>query len=197
MLVDAYRASSIFAELVGTGQTARLQGVKYGVVFDALINDFVSGEIEHAVFSAWDEAHPDIIVVEGQGSLMNPAYPSGLEILAASRPACIVLQHAPARKTYDGFPDYPIHPIRRQIEAIELISGKPVVAVTVNSENLPPHNISEACEVIEKETGRCAVDPLVHGVHAVVNAIRPHIQAAVDKSQIHHAKKGTEASLVR
>ena len=28
---------------------------------------------------------PDIIVIEGQGSLLNPAYPGGFEILAAGR----------------------------------------------------------------------------------------------------------------
>jgi uncharacterized NAD-dependent epimerase/dehydratase family protein len=192
MLVDAYRALGISAELVGTGQTARLQGARYGVVFDALVNDFVSGEIEHAVYSAWNEARPDIIIVEGQGSLMNPAYPSGLEILAAARPCCIVLQHAPAREAYDGFPGYPMHPLRQQIEALELISGRPVVAVTVNSEKLPHYRIATACEEIEKETGRSAVDPLVHGVHAVIKAIRPYVQAADDTSGI-HCPRGTVA----
>ncbi|MCJ7815327.1 MAG: NAD-dependent epimerase/dehydratase family protein, partial [Xanthomonadales bacterium] len=50
--------------------------------------------------------------------LMNPAYPGGLEILAASKPRCIVLQHAPARTVYDGFPDYPLHPLKLQIQAL-------------------------------------------------------------------------------
>ena len=34
---------------------------------------------------------------------MNPAYPGGFEILAAGRPDVVVLQHAPARRAYDGF----------------------------------------------------------------------------------------------
>ncbi len=50
------------------------------------------------------EKKPDVIVIEGQGSLLNPAYPGGYEILAAARPDLIILQHAPARKEYDGFP---------------------------------------------------------------------------------------------
>ena len=42
-------------------------------------------------------------LLEGQGSLMNPAYPGGFELLAAGRPDAVVLQHAPAREEYDGF----------------------------------------------------------------------------------------------
>ncbi len=124
------------AELIGTGQTAWMQGARYSIVLDSLINDFVAGEIEHAVCRAWNEQRPDVIVIEGQGSLMNPAYPGGFEIMAAGRPDVIVLQHAPARKEYDGFPGYPLHPLGQQIQAIEMISGKPVVAITVNHENL-------------------------------------------------------------
>ncbi len=128
ILVDAIQKAGRSAELVGTGQTAWMQGARYGVIMDALINDFVSGEIEHAVWSAWKETGAEVIVIEGQGSLMNPAYPGGFEILAAGRPDVVVLQHAPARKEYDGFPGYPLHPIETQIQAIELLSGRPVVA---------------------------------------------------------------------
>ena len=82
LLVDALNARGDSAELVGTGQTSWMQGVRYGIVLDSLINDFVAGEIEHAVWSAWTEQAPDVIVIEGQGSLMNPAYPGGFELLA-------------------------------------------------------------------------------------------------------------------
>ena len=175
MLVDAYRAAGLRAELVGTGQTARLQGAKYGVVFDALVNDFVSGEIEHAVWSAWKGESPDIIVVEGQGSLMNPAYPGGLEILAAARPSCIVLQHASARKEYDGFPGYPLHPVEKQIAALELISERKVVAVTVNTEGIATEAVDAACREITERTGLPAAAPLFHGVGAVIDAVRPYV----------------------
>jgi uncharacterized NAD-dependent epimerase/dehydratase family protein len=167
IIVDGLRAAGYRAELVGTGQTAWMQGARYGVIMDALINDFVSGEIEHAVWSAWSEQRPDAIVIEGQGSLMNPAYPGGFEILAAGRPDVIVLQHAPARKEYDGFPGYPIHPLEQQIQALELISGKPVVAVTINHENLTSSEIPQACRAIEASSGRPAFDVLHDGAAAL------------------------------
>eukprot|EP00913_Durusdinium_trenchii_P008994 g8460.t1 len=111
ILVDALRAAGHPTELVGTGQTAWMQGARYGLVMDSLINDFVSGEIEHATWSAWKNESPEVVVIEGQGSLMNPAYPGGFEILAAGRPDVVVLQHAPARLEYDGFPGDPEHSI--------------------------------------------------------------------------------------
>ena len=37
--------------MIGTGQTSWLQGIQYSIVLDSLINDFVSGEIEHIIFT--------------------------------------------------------------------------------------------------------------------------------------------------
>ena len=177
LLVDALVAAGFPAELVGTGQTAWMQGARFAVIMDSLVNDFVSGEIEHAVWNAWDAARPSAIVVEGQGSLMNPAYPGGFEILAAARPDVVVLQHAPARRDYDGFPGYPIHPLSRQIEAVELLSGKPVVAVTVNHEGLAGEQIDDACRQIARTTGVAAFDVLRDGAAGLVGILGPRLEA--------------------
>ena len=136
-----------------------------------LINDFVSGELEHAIVTAWKRERPEFIVIEGQGSLMNPAYPGGFEILAAGRPDVIVLQHAPARREYDGFPGFPMHPLKKQIQALELLSEKPVVAVTVNHEDLTPAQAREACRRITEETGLPAWDVLLDGCEGLVQRI--------------------------
>ena len=159
------------AELIGTGQTAWMQGAKYSIIMDSLVNDFVAGEIEHAVWSAWREISPDVIVIEGQGSLMNPAYPGGFEILAAGRPDVIVLQHAPARKEYDGFPGYKLHNLQTQIQAIELLSGKRVIGITINHENIPINKIDEVCAEIEYMTNLPVADVLVHGPGKIVNEL--------------------------
>ena len=124
IIVHAFRKAGLKAEMIGTGQTAWMQGAKYSMVMDSCINDFVSGEIEHAVVSAYENEDPDVIVIEGQGSLMNPAYPGGFEILAAGRPDFVIMQHAPKRVEYDGFPGYKLHSLKEQINAVEVISGK-------------------------------------------------------------------------
>ena len=173
-IVHAMRDLGLNAELIGTGQTAWLQGARYGCVMDSLINDFVSGEIEHSIVQAWREVRPDVLVIEGQGSLMNPAYPGGFEILAAGRPDVVVLQHAPRRLEYDGFPGYPLHPLPVQIQAVELISGKPVVAITVNHENMDMAEISAACEAISNQTGLPAFDVLVQDALVLARELLRH-----------------------
>jgi uncharacterized NAD-dependent epimerase/dehydratase family protein len=170
-MVDGLRARGKRAELIGTGQTAWMQGARYGIVLDALVNDFVAGEIEHAVVSCYDEVRPDVIVVEGQGSLMNPAYPGGYEILAAARPDAVVLQHAPARRFYDGFPGYPIHPLKTQMSAIELVSGRPVIAIAVNHEAIAPAERAAATQTVRLESGLPTCDVLTEGPDALVGAV--------------------------
>jgi len=162
--------------MVGTGQTAWMQGAKYSMIMDSCINDFVSGEIEHAVHEAWKNESPDLIVIEGQGSLMNPAYPGGFEILAAGRPDYVILQHAPKRLEYDGFPGYILHPINEQIKAIEIISGKKVIAITVNHEEMINEEILPACKKITEETGLPAFDVLEYGADELVELLKSYIK---------------------
>lgn len=176
ILVNAFEKAGYRAEFIGTGQTAWMQGARYSIILDSLINDFVAGEIEHAVWSAWNENSPDVIVVEGQGSLMNPAYPGGFEILAAARPDVIVLQHAPARVEYDGFPGYKLHPLSKQINAIEMLSDVPVAAVTINHENLSASEIRDRCKSIMKETGLPVCDILLDGADEIVNSLVSYLK---------------------
>ncbi|MEW5722447.1 MAG: DUF1611 domain-containing protein [Thermodesulfobacteriota bacterium] len=172
ILTDALNQAGLETEMVGTGQTAWLQGARYGIILDSLINDFVAGEIEHAVFTAWRERRPAVIIVEGQGSLMNPAYPGGFEILAAARPEAVIVQHAPARLEYDGFPGYPLHRLEKQVQAIELISGRRVAAVTLNHEGLTREELAKAAQHITDTTGLPAVDLLWDGPDLIVDVLR-------------------------
>jgi uncharacterized NAD-dependent epimerase/dehydratase family protein len=175
-LLHSLRKQGYKAELIGTGQTAWLQGARYSIILDSLVNDFVSGEIEHAVHEAWKNEDPDVIILEGQGSLLNPAYPGGFELLAAGRPDMVILQHAPRRKEYDGFPGYRIHPLNHQILAIEVVSGKKVSAITLNHENMRHSEIEEECKKIKQETGIQAFDVLEFGAEDLVELIQPYIR---------------------
>lgn len=175
-LVHGFQKQGFKAEMVGTGQTGWMQGAKYSMIMDSCINDFVSGEIEHAVVSAWKESDPDVVVIEGQGSLMNPAYPGGFEILAAGRPDYVILQHAPTRMEYDGFPGYKLHPLSEQINAIKVISGKEVIAITLNHEGLTPEEIEPACRIVTEETGLPCFDVLANGAQELIDILKEKIK---------------------
>ena len=115
---------------------------------------------------------PTFLVIEGQGSLMNPAYPGGFEILAAARPDAIVLQHAPARQDYDGFPGYPMHPLWTQIEAIELLSDRPVVAIAINHEGLNPDDVpADLRDHRPRRPAFPSCDVLLQGPETIVEAV--------------------------
>ena len=177
-IVEALEALGWRSEMIGTGQTAWMQGARYSTVADSLVSDFVAGEIEHAIYRAWTEQQPDAIVIEGQGSIMNPAYPGGFELLAAGRPDVIVLQHAPARRDYDGFPGYPIHPLPHQIQVLEMLSGKPVAAIAVNHEDIPREDLATVCDTIERTIGLPTVDVLVDGPDKLATALVPFVESA-------------------
>ncbi|MGC8645740.1 MAG: DUF1611 domain-containing protein [Thermoplasmata archaeon] len=135
LLTKELQRRGFTAEMIGTGQTSWMQGIKHTTVIDATINDFVSGAIESEVVAAWKESRPDFILIEGQGSVVHPAYPGSFEIIAAGRPDAIVLQDAPGRKMMDGF-NYPMPDVGRVIKILELLSGRKVIAITLNTENL-------------------------------------------------------------
>ena len=176
LLVEALNRAGLKTVMIGTGQTGWMQGARYGIILDSLINDFVAGELEHAVWSAWHDLKPDVIVIEGQGSLMNPAYPGGFEILAACRPNFVMLQHAPRRLEYDGFPGCILHPLKTQIQAVELLSGRPVAAITLNHEGMTVDEVPAETARIREETGLPCIDPLVQGGDALAEALRGRIE---------------------
>ena len=49
-----------------------------------------------------------MIVVEGQGALSHPAYLTSAHILRGSRPAGVIVQHAPKRQVLGDFPMMPM-----------------------------------------------------------------------------------------
>jgi uncharacterized NAD-dependent epimerase/dehydratase family protein len=171
-LVQGLRSRGMSAVLVGTGQTSWMQGVRYGLIMDSLVNDFVSGEIEHQVLRAFREENPDVIVIEGQGCLTHPAYPGGFEILAGARPDGVVLQHAPARTHYDGFPDFPLAGVEKEMTVIQLLSGRPIVAITLNHEGLAPGEVQAQAAGYRTRHGIPCCDALRDGVEPIIEELR-------------------------
>ena len=92
-------------------------------------------------------------------------------MVAAGRPDYVILQHAPKRIEYDGFPGYILHPLDHQIKAIEFISGRKVIAITVNHEGMKPSEIPAVCEQITHQTGLPAFDVLHDGPDGLMQTI--------------------------
>ncbi len=190
LLTETLNRFGLKTVFVGTGQTAWMQGAKYGVVMDAMINDFVAGGIEHEIWRAYIEEKPDVIVIPGQGSIVHPAFPGGFELLAAGKPDVIILQHAPKRPHLDGFPGHPLPKLERVIKIIELLTSRKVAAITINHEGMSGEEIKEIIEKYERKYSVVACAPLVEGMNKVAVAIIdmfPSLRVKVkgEKSKIH------------
>ncbi|EQD28162.1 protein containing DUF1611 [mine drainage metagenome] len=148
------------AVMIGTGQTAWMQGFPYTVVIDSMINDFVAGGIEYQVVQAWEKEKPQFMFIEGQGSVLHPAYPGSFEIIGAAKPDWIILQYAPKRLDYDGFEGIRIPPLEKYIKVLELISDRKVLAISLNREGIQDNEIEDELEKITNNSGIYAFDPL-------------------------------------
>ncbi len=176
-LADACRAAGIRAEIVHTGQTGWLQGIRWGFVLDATVNDFVSGELEHAIVACDREASPDLILLEGQSALRNPSGPCGAELLLSGAARGVVLQHAPARRFFESQDSIGsvIPPLREELALIRLY-GSAVLGVTLNHQDLGAGDLEPARRRVEEETGLPAVYPLREGVARLLPAIAAYVE---------------------
>ena len=118
--------------MIYTGQMGWMQGSPYGFVFDSTVNDFVSGELEHAMVQCDQEAKPELMVVEGQAALRNPSGPCGSEFLVSGMMDGVVLVHPPGREYYKGWQHTgrKIPPLATEIELIRLY-GVPTVGIAI------------------------------------------------------------------
>ncbi len=157
--------------LIATGQTALMQGARYGVSMDALVSQFVVGEIENAIIQAFDNEQPDIIIVEGQSSVSHPAFMSSLGILKGSMPDRIILQHVPARKFRCDFPSLLMPTVESEIKLIKAISQAKMLAITVNHENMTNKEIDETIIDYEKRLKLPTTDVLNYGCRKLVQEL--------------------------
>lgn len=157
--------------LVATGQTSLMQGARYGISIDALISQFVIGEIEHAVTQAFNHESPDIILVEGQSAVSHPAFMSSLGILKGSMPDGVILQHPPARKFRCDFPHLRMPTVESEIKLIEAISPARVMAIALSHEGLVDKEILHIIERYEQQFQLPTTDVLSSGCQKLVQAL--------------------------
>ncbi|HCW07922.1 MAG TPA: DUF1611 domain-containing protein [Cytophagales bacterium] len=179
-LTQAMQAAGYKSEMIYTGQTGWMQGAKYGFIFDSTLNDFISGEMEHAIVRCWEEVKPDIIFIEGQSSLRNPSGPAGAEWIVSADANAVVLQHHPVRKKYKGLEEYyaNIAEVKDEIELIKMY-GAPTVAVTVNTTKMKQADARAWAKEKEKELEIPIVLPLEDGVERLVAIFKDMIDKSI------------------
>ena len=180
-LVEAMRKAGFKAEMIYTGQTGWMQGAKYGFVFDSTMNDFISGEMEHAIYKCYKEAKPDIIFIEGQSSLRNPSGPAGAEWICSAAADGVVLQHNPSRVHYKDMDFYPALVAQPEEEiALIKIYGAPTVALAINTAKMTQAEAREYASKSQEKLKIPVILPLEDGVESLV----PMFEVMIRKSAV-------------
>ena len=179
LVKQACADAGINAQMIYTGQTGWLQGGQYGFIFDSTLNDFISGELEHAIVSCWKETGADIVLVEGQAALRNPSGPCGSELLVSGNAKHVILVHAPKRKYYDHVPEWgTIPPVESEIELIRLY-GSEVIALALNTEHCTTEEALHFQAKYEASLHIPVLLPLQQGVEKILPVIQSLIKDAV------------------
>lgn len=171
-VMNACNNAGMNTQMIYTGQTGWLQGGKYGFIFDSTLNDFVSGELEHAILTCHEETNPDVIFIEGQSALRNPTGPCGSELLISGNAKHVILVTAPKRKYYEHEPVWgEIPSLASEMELIKQF-GSSVIAIVINTEHCSDEEAFMFQKEYEKQFGIPVMLPLQEGCEKIVPVIK-------------------------
>ena len=168
------RRRGVASEFVPTGQTG-MAIAGWGMAVDAVIADFIAGAAEQLVLEGVARGG-ELLWVEGQGSLLHPAY-SGvtLGLVHGSAPHAFVLCHKAGETVVDGDARFPIPPLRELValhERLALIPRPaPVAAIALNTRELDEDAAKAAIAAAEAETGLAADDPVRFGAGRITQKV--------------------------
>jgi uncharacterized NAD-dependent epimerase/dehydratase family protein len=170
----AARARGLASRFVPTGQTG-IAIAGWGISVDAVVSDFIAGATEQLLIEG-HERGGELLLVEGQGALLHPAY-SGvtLGLIHGSAPHAFVLCHLAGQTEIEGYPGHPLSSLTDLIDLHERISlparkGK-VAAIALNTRELDDDAAREAVTAVAAETGLVADDPVRFGPERLLDAV--------------------------
>jgi uncharacterized NAD-dependent epimerase/dehydratase family protein len=169
------RRQGLKSVFVPTGQTG-IAIAGWGIAVDAVVSDFLAGAAERLVVEG-HERGGELLFVEGQGSLVHPAY-SGvtLGLIHGSVPHAFVLCHKAGAAEIEGYPGHPLPSLAELIELHERISlplrPARVAGLALNTAHLDEDAARAAIAEAAAETGLPADDPVRFGAAPLLDAVR-------------------------
>lgn len=170
---DALTKRKVRASFAPTGQTGIfIEG--WGLCVDAVIADFIAGAAEAVTIRAARDA--DIVLVEGQGSILHPGYSGvSLGLLHGSLPHAMIACHQPSRTTFRHNSWLRIPPLATVIALHESLAHplRPAktIGVSLNTSDLSERDARAAIDRAAEETGLPVVDPVRYDPAPLADAI--------------------------
>ena len=161
------------AGFVPTGQTGAMIAGR-GIAVDRVISDFAAGATERMVLEVG--AEHDYVFVEGQGSIVHPAYSAvTCGILHGSMPDAMVLCHEAGREVIHGFESFALPEPGRLVslyeDLAEPVHGSSVVGGALNTRELDAAAASDAVVGYADAIDAPAADPVRDGVDPLLDAV--------------------------
>jgi uncharacterized NAD-dependent epimerase/dehydratase family protein len=162
----------IDAHFIATGQTGIMISGG-GLPIDCIVADFVAGAAEKLVL---ENQHHQVLLIEGQGSLVHPSY-SGvtLSLLHGCAPQALILCYEVGRELVTGVESVRIPPLAEIKRMFELMANihQPcqIIGIGMNSRRVSSAAAEQERQRIRAEFGLPVCDVLRNGPDELVEAI--------------------------
>jgi len=171
-LTQGLQARGKDAKFIATGQTGIMISGD-GVPIDCVVADFVAGSAERLVL---ENQHHEIMVFEGQGSIIHPSYSAvTLGLLHGCLPHALILCYEVLRDRITGIDHLEIPPlaeIKRLNETMaSVFQPCSVIGISMNSRRVSAEEAEIERQRIRDEFGLPVCDVFRHGSDELVDAI--------------------------
>ena len=172
-LLEVAREAGIDAGFVPTGQTG-IMIAGWGIPIDRTVSDFTNGAVER-MLKRRAEDH-DLLVVEGQGSIVHPAYSAvTCGILHGAMPDHLALCHEAGREAVHGYDSFtlpaPDRIADRYLALAEAVAPTNLLGGALNTAHLNGEAAEAAISEYERAIDAPAVDPVRDGADPLVEQL--------------------------
>ncbi|NLG13596.1 MAG: DUF1611 domain-containing protein [Lentisphaerae bacterium] len=162
-VLDVALKRGIKADFLATGQIGIVLRGK-GIPLDAIKLDYACGAVEQGVMELADN---ELIIIEGQGSLLHPGSTANLPLLRGACPTHLLLNHKAGAKTLRDFPWMKFPPFKAVAKLYEDLASScgtlpaaKVYAIALNTSTLTEQQAIDEIKRTEDETGLPTNDPV-------------------------------------
>lgn len=172
-ITNALKQRGQSAKFIATGQTGiMVEGD--GAPIDCVVADFVSGSVEKMLLE--HQQNHDMLVFEGQGSLVHPSYSAvTLGLLHGALPHALILCYEIGREGVTGIEHMKIPPLAHVKQLNETMASIthpcPVIGISMNSRNVSEQEADVERQRVRNEFGLPVCDIFLHGTDELVDAV--------------------------
>lgn len=170
-IAEELKRRGVDAMFVATGQTG-IMIAGSGIPIDCVVSDFVNGAAERLVL---DNQHHDILLIEGQGAILNPAYSSvTCGLLHGCAPHGLVLCTQLGRRHF-RHTDIPIPPLEELIDLYETFASPVhpcrIIGLAVNGRDVTTAEVDEEIKSLEDRFNLPVADVYRYSASPLADAV--------------------------